>query len=200
VFRSRLTRTVVNLSLIVAMMVQPGMALVFASGCGAECGASFMCEGCGCCEVSSPTVKCCCCGGGEQDGDGSCCMSESEPVEHDWNNEEWTEDEMMAEDLSASETLELQVIVISMTDADAVDESQTREVTGVCHCGMESQPLGDSSPSRPTIERRDSVAIRFADLATIFGDAIAKPSRLSQSEVSNSPAHFSQIHLCIWRL
>ena len=121
-FRCRLIRTVVNLSLIVAMMIQPGMALVFASDCGAECASGFMCEGCGCCEVASPTEKCGCCGGGEQDGDGSCCMSTSEPVEHDWTDEEWTDDEMMAEDLAASETLELQVIVISTTDADAVDD------------------------------------------------------------------------------
>lgn len=198
-FRSRLTRTVVNLSLIVAMMIQQGMALAFANDCGAECASGFKCEGCGCCEVASPTEKCGCCDG-EQDGDGSCCLSTSEAVEHSWAEQEWTDDEMTVEDLAASETLELQVIVISTTDADAVDESQAREVTSACHCGMESQPLGDSSPSRPTIERRDSVAIRFADLATIFGDTHARPPRLLRDGAADSPAHFSQIHLCIWRL
>lgn len=200
VFRCRLIRTVVNLSLIVAMMIQPGMALAFANDCGAECASGFKCEGCGCCEVASPTKKCGCCGGGEQDVDGSCCMSASKPVEHGWTDEEWAEDEMMAEDLAASESLEMQVIVISTTDEDAVDESQAHEVTSACHCGLESQPLGDSSPSRPTIERRDSVAIRFADLATIFGATHVKPPRQLQSEASNPPAHFSQIFLCIWRL
>lgn len=199
-FRSRLIRTVANLSLIVAMMIQPGMALVFASDCGAECASGFMCEGCGCCEVTSPTEKCGCCGGGEHDGDGSCCMSASEPVQHGWADEQCAEDETMAEDLAAIETRELQVIAISTTDTDAVDEIQAREVTSACHCGMESQPLGDSSPSRPTIDRRVSVAIRFADLATIFGDAHTKPPRRLQSELPNSPARFSQIHLCIWRL
>lgn len=116
---------------------------------------------------------------------------------------EWTEDDMMADDLEPGETLELQVIVISTADVVAVDEAddeQSREVTSTCQCGVESQPIGDSSPTRPAIERRDSVSIRFADLATIFGDAVPRPPRLISGDALKTSAHFSQVHLCIWRL
>ncbi|QDV47498.1 hypothetical protein Enr13x_74080 [Stieleria neptunia] len=177
------------------MMIQPGIALVFSSDCGSECASGLMCEGCGCCEVSSPTEKCGCCGGGDQDGDGSCCIATSQRP-----NQEWTEKEMMSGEPEAGETLELQVIVISTANAGETDDQQAREVTSTCHCGMESQPIGDSSPTRPTIERRDSVAIRFADLSTIFGDAVLIPPRLFRGDALNSPERFSQFHLCNWRL
>lgn len=115
-----------------------------------------------------------------------------------------SEDEtVVCDNGESSETLELQVIVISTADAVTTDDrsdQQYDQVKSTCRCGLESQPIGDSSPVRPTVERRDSVAIRFADLALIFGDAVPKPPRLLGSEAFNLPPHFSQIHLCIWRL
>ncbi len=98
-FRSRLIRTVVNLSLIVVMMIQPGMALVFANDCGVKRASGYMCEGCRCCEVASPEDKCSCCGGGENaDGDQGCCMDDTQSADA-WDSP----DEMTQSD----ETLQL---------------------------------------------------------------------------------------------
>tara|TARA_R110002073_G_scaffold149534_11_gene303311 strand:+ start:12960 stop:13478 length:519 start_codon:yes stop_codon:yes gene_type:complete len=172
------------------MMIQPGMALVFANDCGANCAKTFTCDGCGCCEVSMSTEKCNCCGGGsDEHASGSCCMGSTEP-------------ESSADDHNRglSNTLALKVIVISTADSVVMNELATAEMAPGCQCGIESQPLGDSSPMRPTIQQRDVVAVRFADLATIFGDAVPRPPRMVGSEVAISPPHFSQIQLCIWRL
>ncbi|WP_442506366.1 membrane or secreted protein [Novipirellula sp. SH528] len=172
------------------MMIQPGMALVFANDCGANCATTFTCDGCGCCEVSTSTEKCCCCGGGSDDhASGSCCMGSTEP-----------ESSAFDHDTALSETLTLKVIVINTADSVVMNELATAEMVSGCQCGIESQPLGDSSPMRPTIQQRDVVAARFADLATIFGDAVPRVPRNVGSEESISPPHFSQIHLCIWRL
>jgi hypothetical protein len=199
VFRCRIIRSVVNLSLIVVMMIQPGMALAVANDCGANCASGFMCEGCGCCEVSSPEEKCCCCGGGEKDeGVASCCMGGTESGDS-WASPEVTQPE---------ETLELQVIVLTTAEAavaadsdDAMgDAAADVEVKSTCGCGFESPPLGESAPARPTIPTRESVAIRHSDLADLFGGIVLPRRPLCVRGESIKQPHFSQIRLCIWRL
>ncbi len=179
------------------MMIQPGIALAFANDCGEECSSSFTCEGCGCCEVATQAEKCDCCGGGSQVGSsGGCCKDSSGSSAPD----EFTRDDC---DLDSGEALELKVIVISTTESVISSDSQepdNNQVVSGCHCGFESQPIGDSSPVRPTVEQRDSVAVRFADLATIFGGVVPRPPRIAGSDEAMSPPRFSQIHLCIWRL
>ncbi|QDV83771.1 membrane or secreted protein [Planctomycetes bacterium TBK1r] len=179
------------------MMIQPGMALAFTNDCGANCASDFMCEGCGCCEVSSPEEKCCCCGGGDNaEGGKSCCMGGTES-EDSWDSPEVTQPE---------ETLELQVIVLSTTEAaadsdDAIgDAAEEVEVTSTCGCGVESPPLGESAPARPTIPTRESVAIRYSDLADLFGGSVLPRCPLSVRGESIKQPRFSQIQLCIWRL
>ncbi len=198
-FRLRLIRTAINLSLIIVMMIQPGIALVSANDCGADCGSSFLCEGCGCCKVASPEDKCCCCGGEHSDGEKSYCMGGTESEDF-WNS--------FDEIVHADETLELKVTVISTTEPAAIDgcepvagSSQASDlVFSTCGCGFESPPLGESVPSRPTVSQRQSVAIRHSDLVDLFGGSMfPRPRRRDVGEVLPSP-HFSQVQLCVWRL
>lgn len=176
------------------------MALVFASDCGAKCASGYMCEGCGCCEVSSPEDKCSCCGGGENaNGEKSCCIGKMES-EDSWDSSD--------EKMQSDETLELKVIVISTAEPAAVDGCEagagasqaSDQVSSTCGCGVESPPLGESAPSRPTVSPRESVAIRHSDLVDLFGGSmLPRPRRRDVGEALPS-LHFSQIQLCIWRL
>lgn len=90
---------------------------------------------------------------------------------------------------------------------DARSDSATNEmagdveVTSTCGCGVESPPLGESAPARPSIPTRESVAIRHSDLADLFGGPVLpqRPISVRGEDLLLSP-HFSQIQLCIWRL
>ena len=199
VLRSRLIRTVVNLSLIVAMAIQPGISYGMTKDCETKRGSGFRCNGCSCCEVSSPSEKCSCCGGGESAvSETTCCMSRRD-----------ASDEAMHSD----GILDLKVIVISTKSSagcelnlDPADEdpeiaeSAMELLLSTCRCGVESPPLGDSAPSRPTISPREPIAVRSFDLADIFGGR--QPARPVRHDVSLSKAspHCSQILLCIWQL
>tara|TARA_R110002111_G_scaffold164073_1_gene230300 strand:- start:122 stop:613 length:492 start_codon:yes stop_codon:yes gene_type:complete len=60
-----LTRTVVTLCLVIAMMIQPMLAFGAVApcmelDCGQEC---LTCSGCGCCEIKQQGDECCCCSG-----------------------------------------------------------------------------------------------------------------------------------------
>lgn len=176
VFRCRLIRTVVNLSLIIVMTIQAAMALALTNECsandyGASRASSFTCEGCRCCEVPSPEEKCGCCGSGEPAiGENSCCMGDTESD-------------------------------AARSDSAMSDTSVEAEVTSTCGCGVKNPPLGDSGHARPSISTREFVAIRHSDLADLFG---APAFRTCPSSVRGEdflrPAHFSQIQLGIWRL
>ncbi|MCO8120876.1 membrane or secreted protein [Stieleria sp. TO1_6] len=186
-FHSCFIRTVVNLSLIVAMMIQPGIALVFADDCRANGASAFTCEGCGCCEVSTATEQCGCCDGhSEQQTAGECCMDSG------GSSTPQTMDE--GDSVQASLTP-----VIVLSTADSQQPGPHRIVTG-CHCGFQSQPMGEPSPVRPVIEQRESVAVRFTDLAAIFGEVVSGLPRVVRTEDAPAPRHSRQIDLCIWRL
>ena len=60
-----LTRTALNLLLIVALAIQPVAACAVTADCSVRCSESdtFMCPGCGCCEVEQANDRCCCCSG-----------------------------------------------------------------------------------------------------------------------------------------
>lgn len=102
-----------------------------------------------------------------------------------------------------SEQIEIRVIVISTADAIESETSSERQSGGIssaCLCGFDSQPIGEPVPPRPNIERRDSVSVRFSDLATIFGETKHQSRHVVADEHPTLAPHFSQIHLCIWRL
>ncbi|TWU15143.1 membrane or secreted protein [Allorhodopirellula heiligendammensis] len=183
------------------MMIQPGMALARASECGAkDCGATCAstdtCDGCGCCQVATPELKCSCCDVGERSADkNDCCREEA--------------DSDTPERISLSGgTLELKTIVISTAEPSldtrlgiAIPNSTGDvDISSTCHCGVESSPLGEPAPTRPTIPPRDAVAIRHSDLADLFGGQHLPRRPRNDRGVDCVRPHFSQIQLCMWRL
>tara|TARA_A100001391_G_scaffold199227_2_gene181887 strand:- start:527 stop:1075 length:549 start_codon:yes stop_codon:yes gene_type:complete len=182
------------------MMIQPGMALALANDCSVKCASAYVCDGCGCCQVASPEQKCSCCDGGEPAAaEKTCCMGEAESDSAADSSVEMTQ---------SDEILELQVITISTAEPSVAADSDVAmsgeiadvELTSTCRCGVESSPLGESAPARPTLPIRDSVAIRHSELDDLFGGPLLpqRPSSV-RSEDFMRP-HFSQIQLCIWRL
>ncbi len=73
-------------------------------------------------------------------------------------------------------------------------------VQSVCLCEQDSQPLSDSSPRRPVNESRTSLAI--GNVGPVGADGDGRLSLSTARDGTDIPtlAHFSQIVLCIWRL
>ncbi|TWU39455.1 membrane or secreted protein [Novipirellula artificiosorum] len=200
-FNFPLIRIVVNLSLIVALTVQPMVALAAEGNCssGSVCCAAgektYQCAGCDCCRVTEPGGLCGCCGG---DGEGGCCQSQSNEIT-----------DQQPSDCDLAVTVEVIVIsTASIEEADAIDGEQAKtkevaiapELRSRCLCGQESPPLGSTAPSRPDTQVRNSVAIAF-----VCTDAFDTSERLSLAIAHRLagelvPPRFSQRQLCIWRL
>jgi hypothetical protein len=109
----------------------------------------------------------------------------------------------MTPEATTSDNIEIRVIVISTAESIEPETSGVRQSDGVssaCLCGFDSQPVGETVPLRPTIERRDCVSVRFSDLATIFGEAKHQLRHIVAEEHPSLATNFSQIQLCIWRL
>ncbi len=70
---AHITSLAVNLLLIVAMTMQPGLAYGFQQDCSAGSTSGFTCQGCGCCKVPSATTKCSCCNEDASDEQSGCC-------------------------------------------------------------------------------------------------------------------------------
>ncbi len=184
-----LARIAVNLSLIVALAIQPVAACAVAADCSLKCSASdiLLCPGCGCCEVEQANDRCCCCSGTakvveEEAAKPSCC--------------------------SRDESADAEVFDASSSDLDTLstacklsepDESELG-LQSVCLCDQSSQPLNDPSPPRPANESRTGLAIGYAGpVAADFDDQLSRTAAL---DATGAPAlaHFTQIVLCIWRL
>lgn len=178
-------------------MIQPGMALALANECSANCAFDYVCDSCGCCQVASPEQKCSCCSGERAADEKDCCMFGAEPKVAADNPVEITQ---------SGEIQELQVITISTTEPSVTAESamsdavSNAEVTSTCRCGVESSPLGEPAPVRPTIPIQESVAILHSDLADLFGGPLVAQRPSSVRDEDFLRPHFSQIQLCIWRL
>ena len=176
-----LTHIAVNLSLIVALAIQPVAVCLANVGGGSGCSetGTVMCQGCGCCEVDRADDRCCCCGGPaesaeKEEVEASCCSEKQN--DHDKKK-------------SSSE----QRSVSSMETVDA-------GVRSICLCEQQSQPLSDSSPRRTTSENRDLVSLESTDLDGCgwnFENLVAKGQTES---VPAARSHFAQVVLCIWRL
>lgn len=137
---------------------------------------------CGATRASSPTCEAChCCEvPALNERCGCCAIGEPEASDRDCCvGEKESQDPWNSLDVAA---------------ADVVVRSR-------CGCGVESPPLGDSAPARPSIPTREFVAIRHSDLADLFGSPILPPRPSSvRDEDPLRPPNFSQIQLGIWRL
>ena len=180
-----LTRIAVNLSLIVALAIQPLATCAVTAECSVRCSASdtVICPGCGCCEVEDANDQCCCCTGtAEGAAEQSCC-----------SHDEMADADVFGPPSADSETPEPPC---ELSDSD---DSQS-SVQSLCLCEQNSQPLSDSSPRRPVSEIRTSFAI--AHIGPVGADRDHRLSIATARGGTNAIeiAHFSQIVLCIWRL
>ncbi len=184
-----LTRIALNLSLIVAVAIQPVAACAAVAVCSVRCSASDtrMCLGCGCCEVERANDHCCCCFSTadveeKERFEPSCC-----------SHDELTDAEVF--DFQCSD-LERSNTACKLSDAA---ESETT-IQSLCLCEQNSQPLSDSSPTRPVNESRASLAMGFAGPVGADRDGRLSPALARDGTDIAELAHFSQIVLCIWRL
>ncbi len=187
-----LTRIALNLLLIVALAIQPVAVCAVTADCSVRYSESdtVMCPGCDCCEVEEVNDRCCCCSGTAEAAEKraarpSCCGHDESPDLSDL-------------DVFGSPRADLETpeSVCELSDSDELETT----LQSHCFCEQNSQPLSDSSPTRPVNESRASLAIGFDGL---IGDD--SDSRLSLSiarEGTDVPvlAHFSQIVFCVWRL
>ena len=183
-----LTRIALNLSLIVALSIQPVAVDAVTADCSRRCRVSdaLTCQGCRCCQVKEVTDRCGCCSSTAQSADPNAgkpsCCSQSEPAD--------------------------QILFVArcgdLDDSDpAYDGSDPDELKAtrrsLCLCGKDSQPWSDSSSSSSATELRASLAIGFASSRAADCDSRVSLS-IARAEMVPALAHFSQIVLCIWRL
>lgn len=201
---SPLIRTVVNLSLIVALMIQPMVASAALADCAAGCSANFTCQGCGCCEVESSTELCGCCGGGkptdspeEFSSEKSCCSHGDDGIPETSVSDTPT---VVVQSVFSDCDLTEPTPPISSDGAAVVAAEKHHEFHSACLCQQEELPLGDPSPRRPASEDRDEVSLGYAKSnASDFGNHADRRS-VARSDVAPSLRQFSQAMICIWRL
>ena len=190
-----LTHIAVNLSLIVAMAIQPVAACMVSVDRSASCSErdNFMCPGCGCCEVEQADDRCGCCAqapdelgtanDAEQEASEPSCCSHDESANTESSNVSSDEFDTTAAASKRSEPAE--------------SESGVRSV---CCCMQSSQPLSDSSPRRPVSENRTSLVVGYVGAVGADADEQQlRPPACNATDIRALP-HFSQILFCIWRL
>ena len=184
-----LTRIALNLSLIVALALQPMATYGTMAGCWAKCSASdaLMCPGCGCCEVQDRNDRCCCC----RDTDNAAEKEAAKPscCSHDESSDSDVSDAPSADSQKHQHVCEL-------SDSKASELG----VRSVCACEQNPQPLSESSPTSPVKESRTSQGVGYVGMkGSENGGWLSLSTVRDRTDVS-ALAHFSQIVFCIWRL
>jgi len=184
-------RTAFSLCLIAAMVIQPLGVLVAHGSCGDTRGypAEFKCPSCQCCDVSSEGEPCGCCGAAA-DSDSCCGDSGSHAA---------SQDDAPAVDPLFGEISSL-VPVAGEERPRRISKDNDFQFTG-CLCGLHSEPAIPAPVRIPTSELRESVLIVFLSDSDLAGHVFGVLPR-SGSEIGTVPStpHFSQRHLCVWRL
>jgi len=171
VFRSRLIRTAVKLSLIVALMIQPGGALIFANQCGDKASAGAQVSECGCCQAAVPERQGGCCSRKTHVAAARSCCGDAAPSSQ-------------ASDSQACED----------------GRSGAACSASACSCGFRTQPLADTAPSRLTVLPRELLVIQLADLLAV-GDPLQRPRPQDEFLFADMlSAHFAQVQFGNWRL
>lgn len=201
-----LTRIIVNLSLIVAITIQPLMVFAFKKDCAANCVSHLACQGCGGCQVDTVGDRCGCCGGhavgdtAAEDSvaeNASCCeqhSSHKQQPSSSATNDDLLEEAEIVEGPVASESP-------SCCTAESLGTSpSSRTVESGCHCLHSPETPCVPEPRSPANEVRDLVPLGFAP------SVIAEPREQRPSDgsfgdgQSSANFHFAQIELCVWRL
>ncbi len=193
---ARATHIAVNLLLIVALTMQPGLAYALGQDCSDGVTTGFTCQGCGCCKVQSETAKCPCCSGEATTDDGKCCG-------HAQKNQHRVA--TFANDPFAG--MELQKGPVPQ-DAEPpcnehspqVQADDVAALAAACHCVTAPEPFDAPVPRSPTTELREVLNVNIACVGDV--SVAEKPPLSGFFEFSRRPIepHFSQIAFCVWRL
>ena len=202
---ARVTHIAVNLSLIVALTMQPAFAYVVGQDCSADCTSGFTCQGCGCCKVQSETSKCPCCSGESEDGhkhDGCCGHVHDGKRQH-------------SDDLSIDEADPFAGMLLE--EGPVPEQNQRRDqpledqrqptikaaapaLAAACNCVTRPEPHEAPVPRSPVTELRDLLSLDIVVCGVM--DPAEKPplgSSLDDPHPAVAP-HFSQVAFCVWRL
>lgn len=178
-----ITRTALNLFLIVALAIQPVAPCLASLDRGACCRASrsAVTNGCQCCLGETAIERGCCCGKQVEEATAtpSCCSGN---------------------DHSSTVSATIQGTASSDSEHELVAVDRSEEFRSICLCGRHAPPLKDSSPRSRSNEHRPPAV----DVISGQHDAGFGATRLAFASFGESApaarAHFSQVHLCIWRL
>lgn len=196
---ARLTRITVNLSLIVAITIQPSMVFALKRACATSCASQTTCQGCGGCQVAAAGDLCGCCSGhADVDSDDAsasgCGHSPAEQQRISFATNDDLAETAIVEGAVASESPSC-----CTTESRGSSSSSRTEESG-CHC-LHSPETPYSPVSRsPANEVRDLASLGFAF------SVVAEPKEQLPSDrsfvdgLSSAILHFAQIELCVWRL
>lgn len=201
VFRSPVIRTFVSLCLISAVVAQPLALIAAQTSCraGQQTGITDRsCSGCDQGEAfDSGQRSACCCAGREEAVSPSkpaCCQPKKAPNPPASNVDPAEDDPQVGKDSSLASEPERSASTV---------EGETSEpwVRHTCACSLRSEPASPSIPRSVNNERAESAApLAWVDLESNRDrDRISLAGRLTTGPVG-PPSHYSQRHLCIWRL
>lgn len=195
------THIAVNLLLIIAVTMQPGLAYGLKRGCSGGVSSGFACQGCGCCKVQSGAAKCPCCSGETTEEEGGCCGDDrhSEDPVAESADDPFTG--LKLEKGPVSDSAEPEEAGQPHSEDDAqVQANHVAALATVCHCATAPEPLDAPLPRSPNSELRD---VLMLDVTGVGDVAMFQQRPLSGSvEFARRPMepHFSQIAFCVWRL
>jgi hypothetical protein len=187
-----LSHIAVNLSLIVAMFVQPVAFCLTGTACG-NVGPSVegrSAQGCVCCDVGNTVNRCC------------CCKIESQADRSYVNNKDALADlgnaMLPREQRDGNVESPARPWVVAGSSILVVSIDSGAITRPVCQCELVPQPLSESTAHAAS-------DVRHLSLHGVLGDSSGWDLRLPLQANLHSinaalPTHFSQRHLCVWRL
>ncbi|MCC7333985.1 MAG: hypothetical protein IT422_02745 [Pirellulaceae bacterium] len=201
-----LTRIIVNLSLIVAITIQPPMVFAFKKDCAAKCVSQLACQGCGGCQVDTVGDRCGCCGGHAAENtavevsaaeSASCCEQHSSHKQQPSSLVD--NDDLLAKAEIIKGPLASESASCCTAESQGITPS-SRTVESGCHCLHSPETPCVPEPRSPANEVRDLVSLGFAPVV------IAEPHEQRPGDgsfgdrLASANFHFAQIELCVWRL
>lgn len=197
---SRLTRIIVNLSLIVAITLQPTMVFALKKACAVNCASHYTCQGCGGCQVGAAGERCGCCSGHTDENSeiesASCCGPSSYKQQR---ISVATKDEPLAEAEIVDEPAASDNLSCCTAESLATSTS-SRAVEYGCHCLHSPETPCVPDFRSPSNEVRELVSLGFT-LSVIAERHEQRPCKRTIGDgLSSEILHFAQIQLCVWRL
>ena len=193
---ARATHIAVNLLLIVAVTMQPGLAYALGQHCSAGVSTGFTCLGCGNCKVQLETASCPCCSGEATTDEGECC-GHGQKKRH--RVETFGDDPFTGMELQKGPVPE-DTELPRYEHSSQVKADDVVALSTACHCVTAPEPFDAPVPRSPTTELREVLAVHVACVGDV--SVSEEPPLSSFFECARRPVepHFAQIAFCVWRL